>query len=74
MNFECTVCGYIYDVQKGEPEFNIAPGTEFELTGEKWECPICASPRKFFKPVDKAFKDGKTDALVQNAEIQSPEH
>ncbi len=28
--FECSVCGYIYDPNNGDPESGISPGTPFE--------------------------------------------
>ncbi len=48
MNFECNVCGYIYDSRLGEPRMLVPPGTEFENAGPQWECPLCASPARFF--------------------------
>jgi len=28
--YRCTICGYIYDEEKGDPENNIPAGTRFE--------------------------------------------
>lgn len=28
--YECKICGYIYDPEKGDPDGGIAPGTPFE--------------------------------------------
>ncbi|MBA7509330.1 Rubredoxin [subsurface metagenome] len=39
--WECQVCGYIYDSEKGDPENNIKPGTEFEDLPDEWVCPEC---------------------------------
>ena len=30
--YVCTVCGYVYDPEKGDPDGNIAPGTPFSKT------------------------------------------
>jgi rubredoxin/hemerythrin-like domain-containing protein len=46
--WKCTVCGYVYDPEKGDPEHNINPGTRFEDLPEEWVCPICFSPKKAF--------------------------
>ena len=46
--WKCTVCGYVYDPEKGDSEHNINPGTRFEDLPEEWVCPICFSPRKAF--------------------------
>ncbi|MFO8143485.1 MAG: rubredoxin [Dehalococcoidales bacterium] len=34
--YECTVCGYVYDPEMGDPEGGIAPGTPFEELPEDW--------------------------------------
>lgn len=46
----CSICGYVYDPAKGDPEHGIAPGTKFEDLPKDWHCPICrASKDKFNK-------------------------
>jgi rubredoxin len=48
--WECSVCGYIYDPELGDPEHNIPAGTPFEQLPEDWGCPVCgASKDKFVK-------------------------
>ena len=37
----CTVCGYVYDPELGDPDGGIAPGTAFEDIPENWVCPDC---------------------------------
>ena len=39
--WECQVCGYIYDPEKGDPENNIKIGTKFEDLADYWICPEC---------------------------------
>ena len=39
--FECTICGFIYDEEKGLPEEGIAPGTKWDDVPEDWQCPDC---------------------------------
>jgi rubredoxin len=29
--YQCTVCGYVYDEEKGCPDQGIAPGTKWEV-------------------------------------------
>lgn len=50
--FECTVCGYIYDPEVGDPESGIAPGTLFEDLPEDWVCPICGADKSMFEEID----------------------
>ena len=46
----CTVCGYIYDPELGDPDAGIAPGTAFEDLPEDWFCPICGVGKLEFEP------------------------
>ncbi|PIE51372.1 High molecular weight rubredoxin [Candidatus Fermentibacteria bacterium] len=39
--YVCTVCGYVYDPEAGDPDGGIAPGTAFEDIPEDWVCPVC---------------------------------
>lgn len=45
----CTVCGYIYDPEKGDPEAEIEPGTSFEDLPEDWVCPLCGAGKDEFE-------------------------
>jgi flavin reductase (DIM6/NTAB) family NADH-FMN oxidoreductase RutF/rubredoxin len=45
----CTVCGYIYDPEKGDPENGLEPGTPFEKIPNDWVCPICGVGKDIFK-------------------------
>ncbi len=48
--YTCTVCGYIYDPAKGDPENGIAPGTPFEDLPDDWVCPVCGVGKDKFEP------------------------
>jgi flavin reductase (DIM6/NTAB) family NADH-FMN oxidoreductase RutF/rubredoxin len=47
--YRCTVCGYVYDPEKGDPESGIAPGTPFEELPEDWVCPVCGAIKDEFE-------------------------
>jgi flavin reductase (DIM6/NTAB) family NADH-FMN oxidoreductase RutF/rubredoxin len=47
--YTCTVCGYVYDPEKGDPESGIAPGTPFEQLPEDWVCPVCGAGKDEFE-------------------------
>lgn len=49
----CTICGYIYDEEKGDINENIAPGTLFEDIPEDWVCPVCGATKNDFKLVEE---------------------
>ena len=48
---QCTVCGYLYDPEKGDPDQGIAPGTAFTDLPDNWVCPQCGAVKEEFKPV-----------------------
>jgi rubredoxin len=50
--YRCTVCGWIYDPGKGDPDGGIAPGVSFESLPESYLCPICGAPKDQFEKVD----------------------
>ena len=47
--YRCTVCGYIYDPELGDPDADIKAGTAFEDLPEEWRCPLCGAMKKFFE-------------------------
>jgi len=47
--YQCEVCGYVYDPEKGDPDSGIAPGTPFESIPDDWVCPICGVGKSDFK-------------------------
>ena len=50
--YRCTICGYIYDPEVGDPDAGIEPGTPFEELPEDWVCPICGAPKSDFEKVE----------------------
>ena len=50
--WKCTVCDYVYDPLKGDPDQGIKPGTAFEELPENWTCPVCFAPKSAFKQID----------------------
>ena len=47
--YKCTVCGYIYDPEKGDPDGGIKPGTPFEEIRDDWVCPVCGASKDQFE-------------------------
>jgi rubredoxin len=47
--WKCTVCGYIYDPEKGDPDSGIVSQTPFEDLPETWVCPQCGAAKDDFK-------------------------
>ena len=51
--YRCTVCGYIYYPEKGDPSSGINPGTPFEELSNAWVCPVCGVSKEMFENVEK---------------------
>ena len=46
----CSVCNYVYDPEKGDPEHGIPAGTPFEKLPDDWKCPRCKQSKEKFGP------------------------
>ena len=49
--WKCSICDYIYDPVKGDPENGVKPGTAFEAISEDWVCPTCGATKDMFEPM-----------------------
>ena len=49
VKFKCTVCGYVYDPELGDPDGGIKPGTPFDEIPDDWVCPVCGADKSAFK-------------------------
>jgi rubredoxin len=49
--WKCSVCGYVYDPETGDPDSGVAPGTPFESLPDNWVCPICGASKDMFEKV-----------------------
>jgi flavin reductase (DIM6/NTAB) family NADH-FMN oxidoreductase RutF/rubredoxin len=48
-SYRCTVCGYVYEPDQGDPDNGVAPGTAFEDIPDSWVCPVCGAPKSEFE-------------------------
>lgn len=46
--YQCNVCGWVYDPEKGDPSQSISPGTAFEDLPDDWTCPECGAGKDEF--------------------------
>ena len=51
--YRCTVCGYVYDPELGDPDGDIKPGTPFEDIADTWVCPVCGASKDQFEKVEE---------------------
>jgi len=47
--YVCTICGYVYDPEQGDPDNGVDPGTAFENLPDDWECPVCGASKDDFE-------------------------
>lgn len=47
-SYTCSICGYQYNPEEGDPTAGIPPGTSFEDLPEDYKCPICNAGKEYF--------------------------
>jgi pyruvate oxidase len=62
----CTVCGYVYDEEKGEPSTETPPGTVFTDLPDKWTCPVCGAPKNAFKKIEEKDEHAGAETTVSD--------
>ncbi len=77
--WECIVCGLIYDEKEGWPEDGIAPGTKWGDVPDDWTCPDCGVGKEDFElipgsdaedaPADDADAEGAADASARSVVV-----
>jgi rubredoxin len=53
MKYQCTVCGYVYDEDEGDPESNVPPGTKWDDLPDGWTCPVCGASKNEFEKIEE---------------------
>lgn len=60
MKYICTICGYVYDEEKGKVPFKSLP--------DDWKCPICGAPKSAFKPEEQSASSTKEKVYLDYQE------
>ena len=47
--FTCSICGFQYDPEEGDPTMGIPPGTPWEDVPDDYKCPICNADKEYFR-------------------------
>ena len=50
--WQCLVCGFVYDEEKGWPADGIPAGTRWEDVPANWVCPDCGVTKAQFEMVE----------------------
>ncbi len=49
--YQCEVCGWVYNPDIGDPDQQILPGTSFNALPADWVCPLCGASKDQFIPI-----------------------
>ena len=49
MRYVCSICGYTYDEDKGDPDNGIDPGTLWDDLPDDFTCPECGVGKEDFE-------------------------
>ena len=63
--WECTICGFIYDEAKGDPEEGLAPGTRWDDIPDDWSCPDCGVAKSDFDMMERKETTNSNDSAVE---------
>jgi len=55
--YVCSICGFAYDPEVGDPAAGIPPGTKFENLPEDWRCPRCGAKKQDFQFVEMGTRE-----------------
>ncbi len=48
--YVCSICGYVYDPKKGDPDNDVSADTSFNDIPDDWVCPLCGAGKDNFEP------------------------
>ncbi|MBN1195311.1 MAG: rubredoxin [Methanomicrobiaceae archaeon] len=71
--WKCSVCGYLYDEEAGEPATDTSPHTRFGDLPDDWKCPVCGSGKNVFEPVLGEAMHETADTTVSDVLIAEME-
>jgi len=49
----CTICGYLYDPERGDVDNGIPPGTPFSDLPGDWASPVCGAGKSAFEVANR---------------------
>ena len=72
--WECIVCGLIYDEKEGWPDDGIAPGTKWADVPDDWTCPDCGVGKDDFELIPGTEDDAEAEESAETGGHTSSDH
>ena len=72
--WECIVCGLIYDEKEGWPDDGIAPGTKWADVPDDWTCPDCGVGKDDFELIPGTEDEADSENAPASSEAGSSDH
>ena len=70
--WECIVCGWVYDETKGDPDNGVVPGTKWDDVPESWLCPDCCVGKDDFEIIAGTENDAvEASASAEEASTET---
>ena len=54
--YVCTICGYVYDPEQGDPDNGVKAGTKFEDLPGDWNARFAVRPKTILKKRSRFFR------------------
>ena len=67
VRYKCP-CSYVYQEDKGCPDFRNPPGTAFQDLPEEWTCPKCGYEKECFRKIEEEASVMKTGVKTGQGE------
>jgi rubredoxin len=48
VRYVCSICGHVYDSEKGEPKLDVPPGIDFTDLPNDFPCSVCFASKTEF--------------------------
>ena len=70
----CSVCGFVYDEEKGIPEDGIKAGTKWSDVPEDFVCPLCGVGKDQFNKVEEKKEVKKGEKIADKAVLENKDN
>ena len=72
--WECIVCGLIYDEKEGWPDDGIAPGTKWADVPDDWTCPDCGVGKDDFELIPGTDDEADSEDAPASSDNRPSDH